>query len=157
MHGDQKTANGAIGFKNFFPILDHIFNQQSPLPSNLQKRLLALYPRIKVNNGFVSCIITYTLHYNKYYVISWTIVFKQEICALSHKLKYTHLFSIHVHSMVKAHGLSYQGLWSKVQSIQQCMPSLWSRIHFLNTLSIWQTIVIVHKYNHTYWHVQCFV
>jgi len=47
IHSNQKTANGVIGFKNFFPILDHVYSQQSAVSAQLQKKLLNLYPRIK--------------------------------------------------------------------------------------------------------------
>ena len=49
IHSKQTTANGVIGFKNFFPIMDNVFSKQSLLPSHQQKKLLALYPRIKVS------------------------------------------------------------------------------------------------------------
>ena len=47
-HKDIKKAYDTIGFRNFFPILDMIFATNSSLPTNLQKKLRDLYPKLKV-------------------------------------------------------------------------------------------------------------
>ncbi|CAH1773178.1 unnamed protein product [Owenia fusiformis] len=46
-HGDLKPAFDVMSFRDFFPIMDAIFIPSSNLSTQLQKKLLALYPKIK--------------------------------------------------------------------------------------------------------------
>ncbi|XP_064625287.1 transmembrane protein 214-A-like isoform X2 [Lineus longissimus] len=49
LHGNIKSSYSTINFRDFFPILDVVFSSNSgvSLPSNQQKKLLTLYPKIK--------------------------------------------------------------------------------------------------------------
>ncbi|XP_071508782.1 transmembrane protein 214-A-like [Diadema antillarum] len=44
---DEQRASQVLGPNEFFPILDYVFTPNNSLPSNLQKQLMAHYPRLK--------------------------------------------------------------------------------------------------------------
>jgi hypothetical protein len=48
LHQNLKPAMNTLSVKDFFNIVDVIFTAQPSLPSNLQKRLQAIYPKLQV-------------------------------------------------------------------------------------------------------------
>ena len=48
LHKNFSQGSDAIGFREFFPIMDRVYSPRTTVSSQLQEKLLQIYPKIKV-------------------------------------------------------------------------------------------------------------